>query len=262
MWIRLAANLALTAALAIMMAAGCAYPRRTTPLTPVTGQPDSLNQPDDVWQLTILGAQVPPRQRSGLAWDGEDGGPDPFVRLYRAGELVWESDPVEDTLKPEFEQTLATNVWLPDDRKLRFELWDADRLGKDPIGVWRGRGLPESALPGAEARLLTDSRANLVFRIDPPKRYRGSGIRRYEVRSSTLRVLEVIERSPAGRAGIDKNSKITSIEGRSISELGEKRAASSLAQLGTKNGGTLTVQHPEGQRERVRLDGGYVWPVM
>jgi membrane-associated protease RseP (regulator of RpoE activity) len=197
-----------------------------------------------------------------LSWDGDGGLPDPVVRLYRGDTLVWESEAVEDTLRPRFAVTLPRNVWVPEDRELRLELWDQDAVGSDPIGVWRGKGLPDNALPDAEARLLLEGRATLVIRISDPVAHRGTGLARYELRGDRVKVLKVTERSPAARAGIEPGDRITAVDGVSVEAMGPSETASSLSMAGSARGTTLTVQKPDGSRHQVPLDGNYVWLTM
>src|SRR5690606_33155490 len=85
---------------AVLLAVACAYPRRTTSLSPVRTTTESVSTPADVWSLTVAGATVPPRNRGALAWDGSDGLPDAYVRIYRDEQLIWESDTIDDSLSP------------------------------------------------------------------------------------------------------------------------------------------------------------------
>src|SRR5690606_17573898 len=68
-------------ALVALIATGCIYPRRSTSLTPVArADAGMISAPSDIWQLTIVGAEVSPRKRGDLPWDEggrgrRDGGP-------------------------------------------------------------------------------------------------------------------------------------------------------------------------------------------
>ncbi len=242
--------------------AGCAYPRRAMPMTALNGTDMDAQAPGDVWRLEIESAQVPPRQRSGLPWDDDGTGPDPMVRIYRAGHELWQSATVHNSTHPTFDATLPHNVWLPSDAPLRIELWDDDGVSADPIGIWQGSGLPENALPNADARILLDSGATLVVRVLPPRAYRGLGVTRYEVHDDALIVLDVVPRSPAGRAGVVAGDRIVAIDGQSIASLGGARAATALATDASRPNAKLTVVHSGDTREQLVLDGGYAWPVM
>lgn len=212
-------------------------------------------------RLRFLSAVIPPQQRGGLEWDDDGTGPDAMVRVYRNDELVWESAPVEGGLSPELNVAPPENVYLPADADIRIELWDSDAVAGDPIGIWRGRGLPPSALLGADARVMLDSRAVLVMRVERARPKRGLGLALYEQRSDAVLALDVTPRSPAARAGLVNGDRIVAIGEDSIESLGAARAASALARAGTRRGATLVVER-SGHREILRLDGGFVWPAI
>ncbi|MCA9582293.1 MAG: PDZ domain-containing protein, partial [Myxococcales bacterium] len=234
----------------------CAYPRRTTSLS-ATGQRGGSDAPADVWQLTLLSATLPPERAGGIPWD-DDGAPDPVVRLYRDGELIYESKAVENSTTPEWNETLPKNVWLPKDGELRIEVWDRDGLNSDPMGQWRGRGLPATALPHADARITLDNDGILQFRISDPVAHRGTGITLYESRSDVLVVMEVLPRSPAARAGLEPGARIVAMGGRAISDMTPAEAASALS-MASREQRALTIEDDNGKRREVTLDDGYVW---
>jgi hypothetical protein len=253
---------AVSVLLAVSTLAACAYPRRSTSLSP-SNQTETATTPDHTWDLEVVSAVVPPRQRSGSNWDdGEDSQPDPFVRIYRSDELLWESESRSDTLEPRWGVHLPRNVRLPPEAELRIELWDRDRaVASDPIGTWRNNGLPATALPNADARINLEGGAQVVIRVHAPLAHRGVGIELYEVRPSALIVLEVIEHSPAGRAGIQPGDQIVAIGASQIADIDDAKAASELS-LAADRRNRLTIVKPSGAREQVELDGGLVWLTM
>ncbi len=245
-----------------VLAVGCAYPRRGTSLTPAGNQVQSLGVPAHVWKLRLVGASVPPQRRGGMDWDEDGGLPDAFVRIYRGGELVFESPVREDTLEPTFDEALPKNVWLPPDQEVRLELWDRDDgPANDPIGIWRGQGLPGNAVPDADARISMENGASLTLRLSVPEAHRGVGVAQYEVRSDELILLEVLEHSPAGRAGLSAGDRVVSIGGRRVEEMSEAEAASALSMAADRRE-ALSVRKTSGQEEEVELDRGYVWLTM
>jgi membrane-associated protease RseP (regulator of RpoE activity) len=181
------------------------------------------------------------------------------VRLYRGDTLVWESQVVENTLRPELDVTLPRNVELSPRTSIRIELWDMD-VTPHIIGVWRGQGLPATALPDADAHIRLDGGADVAFRIDRPLPHRGVGIKTYEQRGDHLRVIEVEPFSPAARAGVVAGDEIVAIGGQRVEELGDARAASAIS-LAAERNTPLTVRRG-GREETVELDHGYVWLVM
>lgn len=251
-------------ALALIVATSCAYPRRTTSLMPVRGEYDTGNVPPDLWQFTVVSASIPPRQRSGLPWDDESGNgarPDAYVRIYRGDELVWESPVREDQTDPRWNQSLEKNLWVPRDRELRLELWDRDSaLSSDPIGIYRNQGLPDAASPDVETSVVLEGGATLIIRASGPRPHHGVGIREFEVRGDSIHVGDVIDRSPAARAGIRDGDSIVAIGGVAVEDMDEARAVTSLSQAG-RRGATLTIER-DGATETVELDRGYTWLAM
>lgn len=243
---------------AVLLAIACAYPRRTTSLSPVPRATQATSAPADLWSLTVVGATVPPRKRGALAWDGSDGLPDPYVRIYRDEELVWESDTIQDTLSPAWNATLPRNLYAPNTATFRFEAWDRDEVGGDPIGIFRHRGLPPNVVPGADARIMLDNGAQLALRLEPPQAHHGVGIRLYEVRGDALVILEVETHSPAGRAGLRPGDAVIAIGGQSVSSLGSQAAPGALS-MASERRETLRVRNERGAVREVELDRGFTW---
>jgi hypothetical protein len=236
---------------------GCAYPRKTASLSTVPpAEAANASAPDSLTRLRFISAEVPPNQRGALPWDDEGSAADPFIRVYRGDEKIYESEPVEDQLRPTFD-AVTENLLLPANEDIRIELWDDDPGVPEPIGTWRGRGLPRTALPGADSNLNLEGGAQLLFRLEPAEPLRGSGIEEYEVRSDALVILSMIERSPAGRAGVRVGDRVTAIDGKSVAELGD--AAAGALSMASSRRSSLTVVHSDGDEETVELDGGYSW---
>src|SRR3954464_13436203 len=58
--------------LASVLLLGCAYPRRSTPLSAVSEEmAKTVSAPANLWRLVLVRADIPPHQRSGLAWDDD-----------------------------------------------------------------------------------------------------------------------------------------------------------------------------------------------
>ncbi len=163
---------------------------------------------------------------------------------------------MDDELRPTFD-VVTENLSLPATEDIRIELWDRDPGMPEPIGTWRGRGLPRTALPGADSNLPLEGGAQLLFRVVAAEPLRGTGIEEYEVHGSALVILSMIERSPAGRAGVRVGDRVTAIDGKTVSELGD--AASGALSMASSRRSSLTVVHSDGSEETVELDGGYAW---
>ena len=220
---------------------------------------DTLGRPANVWSIRFLSAHIPPVQRSGLAWDENQGLPDAELRFFRDGQLLWVSPPVGDSLDPTWDATLPENIAIGTDQELRFELWDRDGpTDADPIGVRVMRGLPDVVLPDSDAFIRLEGGAELLFRVMYPHAQRGIGIREYEVHDDALVVLDVIERSPAGRAALRPGDRIVEIGGTSVSQLGAAEAATKLVQS-AQHQFPLAVVGSDGRSRILTLDRGYVW---
>lgn len=242
----------------LLVLVGCVYPRRRTSLSPISEGSVMGVPPAHLVRVTFQGATVPPRPRSGLEWDEDGTPPDPFVRLHRNGELIYESEPAEDALEATFDAAITENLELPPNAELRLELWDDDPVRPQPIGVWHGTGLPRSAIPGADVRVQLEGRAEIVFRVGPAQAFRGSGVLLYEARKSELRLVEVIPLSPMGRAGLGEGDAVLAIDGAAIGDLSEGDAASRLSRVGHEEA-TLRVRHADGTEDEIEIDTRPVW---
>lgn len=249
-------------ALLALALSACAYPRRSTSLTPVErARASTLSAPPDIWQLTIVTAQITPRKRGNLTWDEGGGLADPFVRVYRGTELVFETPVLNDTLAPEWNVTLPANVRISPNATLRFELWDRDTIGNDPVGRMQTRGLPANAERDADARLMMEGGNYLTIRVSAPRPHRGVGIAEYELRPDALLVMRVLPYSPADRADLEPGDAIVQVGDRRVTAMSSAEAASALS-MAARHRTTLKVRGSDGREREVELDGGMVWLTM
>ena len=252
---------ALLLAFSSAAAGGCAYPRRTTRVQPAVGTIKAADRPDNLWELRLESADVPPRKASGHRWDDDSSKPDPFFRLQIDGREVWRSPTRPDTLQPAWRSPLPRNIHITRRSRLQLELWDDDGPSADPIGVMQRRGLPSSMVIGASTRLSFRSMAVVTLSLHRAKAHRGIGIRLFEVHSDELRVLEVEPYSPAARAGIKIDDRIVAIGEQAVAELGEQAAVGQLSLAADKQA-ALSVVGADGRTRKVNLDSGYLWLTM
>jgi hypothetical protein len=251
--------------LALCALVACAYPRRTTSLSPVRGASSMTTgpggTPGDVFAFTAVSATLPPQNRGATQWDDSGGLPDPVLRVYRDDQLVWESQIQHDTLQPEWNEAAPRNIRFPTSARIRIEVWDDDSLGGDPVGIWRGLGLPANARPGVDARILLEGESYVTVRVDPPQPHRGVGIRVFEVHSGDLQIVEVEPFSPAARADLVAGDRILAIGGQTVSQLGSQRASGALS-MAAERQEALRVANAQGAERTVTLDRGYVWLIL
>lgn len=246
-------------AVALGCVTGCIYPRHATPLTSVMQSPvDRTTQPENLWRLSVVSAEIPTQKRTGLSWDDDGGKPDPYVVLRIQEHERWRSATVDDSFEPSFSQP-QVNLAFARDARLRFELWDSDGMSADPIGMYEGRAFSESILD-ADTTIKLDSGASLTLRLDKPEPKQGMGLAEYELRPNAVVVVAVTPNSPAARAQLKSGDRIVAIDGKEIGKFAAQEAESALA-LASQHQSELRVTRDKATRT-VKLDNGYIWPAM
>ncbi len=250
-------NTFVTLVVTLLVVGACAYPRRATPMTPV----DDTDRyaPNETYTVKLLSAEIPPKRKGDLPWD-DDGPPDAYVKIFRDGELVFESPTTYNSNNPQWNYAAQENLYLPSNANIRIELWDRDDVDSDPAGVWSDTGLPPTALPGATARLDLEGGATLAFEVSAPTAYRGTGISSYEIQPDQIVTLEVVPNSPAGRAGLAAGDRIVQIGARTIDAMTDAQATSALSLAGQEKA-VLIVVSKKGERRELQLDNGKTYPV-
>lgn len=232
----------------------CMHETRSTPISPVEVRErgDLQSAPANVFSLRIIEATVPELNRGGMQWD-DDRLPDVYVKVFRDGQQLFESETIRNTLNPRWDAVLPRNVLVDRDAHFRFEVWDRDPFSSDPIGVAQTLGRSTG-----EMRFNLEQGATLTIALADPVPHRGLGLTRYEVHSGYILVVEVEPFSPAGRAQLVPGDQIISIGGQTVQELGELRTQSAIA-LASDRQSPLRVRKSDGQVADVALDRGFVW---
>jgi hypothetical protein len=244
----------------VMALSACAYARRSTPLSVVTTQgQESSEAPENLWKLLLVSAEIPRETRSGSPWDDDKTPPDPYLKLLVGDREVWETRTYDNQDHPTFNTSPPRNLAIDRNARVRLELWDDDGVTSDPIGVYEGRALGD-AIVDAETIIKLEGGATVTVRVQRPDAHRGTGIALYELRKTALVLLDILPNSPAARAGLKAGDRITALDGRSIEDLGPKKAESGLV-LSVQNQSELVVESA-GKSRVVKLDRGHVWLAM
>ncbi len=249
-------------ALAIgLLASACVYPHRGTPLAPLHEGAAEAAPPADLYRLTVGEARIEPQKRGGLPWDEGGGLPDAFVRIVRDEVRVFESEAINDSLTPRWDAQLPRNVRVAASSAMRFEVWDRDTVGSDPIGQLRTRGLPDNATPGGEVRLDLEGGGTLTIRVSAPRAHRGVGIEEYELRPDALVLVRILPSSPAARSGLRAGESIVAFDGRAVSAMSGAEATTALS-MAARRSTRLHVRAVDGAERTTELDGELVWLTM
>jgi membrane-associated protease RseP (regulator of RpoE activity) len=250
-----------SAILSLLIFSGCVYAHRGTSLSVVHGETRSMSAPENICSLTIVGANITPRKPGNLSWDDGEGLPDTFVKIFRNNVLVHATSERPDSLSPEWNETLPRNLSVPTDSELRFEVWDSDTIGADPVGIYSHRGLPDTAVEDNDARLMLENGSFLTVRVGLPIAHRGVGIPEYELRPDGLVVVRIEPNSPASRADIVPGDRIVAIGGRRLAQLDDATKASAISMAHSRSE-ALEIVGADGRTRNVRLDDGFVWLTM
>lgn len=240
-------------------AAGCGavYPEIATPVRDAPeGRVLDPPPPEDLYFIVFEGAEIPRQTRDGRKWDSVGGSaPDPIAMLYIDENQVLKTPVESNTLTPTWPDQDKGNYEVPDNAKIRIELWDSNPLNNSPICVKRILSF-QSEMGGDPGRVLIkcESGARIRMKVIAAKPKLGLGMW-YELRTKEIFVTRVQKASPAERAGIRGGDQIVAIQGRGVSGLDEAEARSLInanAQLGLelrlkrKGGEELDVKVKEG----------------
>lgn len=241
-------------------ACSAVFPRYTTAMhRPPPGMVEDRlvsPPPENVWQIRVLEADLPPSRIDGRGWDS-DGAPDLFVVIRRNGEEVYRTPVLSNTLRPQWSNAAVTLTVNPNDA-LRVELLDDDGPVNDHLGLADFHGVPAEARDGGNWLVQLDNRTTLRLAASAPPPMLGMGVT-YEVHDDFLQVLEVVPGSPAAAQGVVVGDRINAIDGHTVASLGEVGSRQAMDR-GSLRGVDLTVTHAGRAAEPVHIESGAVYP--
>jgi hypothetical protein len=113
---------------------------------------DCNHPPGSKNELKIISAQIAEKKADGRNWDLIPRAPDPFIKLFIGGELVFQTSVQIDTYTPFWNEkaTISHKKGV----SIRIEVWDKDAMVNDLIGTWEDRDLPGEELSFGQVRVL------------------------------------------------------------------------------------------------------------
>lgn len=252
----------LGAAVALVSTVGCIKNQDVVLATRLSPAPVGVAlrppPPDDVYWLRLKSAKVPVRTQGGQLWDDLGAFPDPYVRVTLGGEVLFESEAVQDTLTPTWTAP-GRNFELGSSDKLVVELRDADAIND------RIMGRATVGVPGAvdlEAGVMeidTGNRSSVVMEVALAHALIGLGFD-YDVYDGRATVTEVWKYSPAGRGGMEVGDQLVTIGEREVKTSSAREIRSAINAIsGTPV--TVIVQHRSGTTSNVSLSAGPIYPL-
>lgn len=244
----------------VWTAIGCAavYPAIDTPVRPA---PEDIKldppPPESLYYLALEGAVVPERTRGNEPWDElGDGAPDPYLKLMLDGEVLFTTSVERDSYSPKWPDAPRQNWLVPVDAVLRVEMWNANTVNDQVICITELDRLHERALEGP---LLAECEGGATVQIGlrPARPKFGLGFR-YEIRQTGAAVRDVLEKSPASRAGLVEGELIDSVNGQSTRGM-SAGALQTLVNMHARQGLKLTVREDGGVARDVEVKEGPIY---
>lgn len=245
---------------ASLVGAGCAavYPAIDTPVRPA---PDDVKleppPPEQLYYVGLEGGTVPPRTRGNEPWDelGE-GAPDPYVKLYLDGDLLFTTSTERDTYTPRWPDAPRKNWVIPENGVFRVEMWNANPVNDQVICIKEVDRLHEAALEGS---ILAECEGGAAVEIElrPARPKFGLGFR-YEIRQGGAAIREVMDQSPAERAGIEAGELIDAVNGQPTRNM-DAGQLQTLINVHARQGIKLTLRRDGSTAREVELKEGPIY---
>lgn len=246
--------------MAELMGCGAVFPRYTahmrTPAPGIVSSGQLTAPPDSVQRITFHEADAPPSRRDGSAWDS-DGTPDLFAVIYRNDQEIYRTPIVHNQIHASFPDSASVNIRISPESHMRVELWDEDGAFDDIIGRYEWIGMPASAMNGGNWLIPMENGAAVRLEANPPAAQVGMGLT-YELHEEYALAVDVVPDGPAAHAGIVVGDKITSIDNRSVLDLGEVGTRQGLDRASVREVSLMVVHGSEAPRAvTVRCDAVY-----
>jgi hypothetical protein len=263
--VRRHAWLALACAFVVAATSGCAavYPEIGTRL----GQPPANATlepppPDDRFDVSIVGATVPPTMRDGRPWGETPGAlPDPYLVVRVNDAELLRTDPESGTLRPRWPTAPRGTFKLAVGDAIELQLWAANALSDYPIGLKKLRLSRDAVSTGTLRVELTGGGGGEVeIALGPPKAAWGVGLW-FELRNDGATVSRVLDASPASRSGVVARDRIVAIDDKPIETLSPNDVRSLFGAIPSA-GRKITVEHAAGGVETVVLVEGPIYPLL
>ncbi len=248
--------------LVLVAVTGCSavYPELGTRLSAVhADQKLDPPPPNELRWVRFVSARVPEQTRDGRPWSAAFGKlPDPYAKLFVNGVEVIRTPVQADTLAPTWPNGPHGNFKIGLNDKIRIELWDANPINDQPIGVRELGRITQEELEDKKINAELDGNAEASLAIEPAHAMAGLGLW-YEIRTSSVYVTRLLEASPSKRAGIAPGDEVVSVGGRTVKQLNVDEIRS-LFNAVPVDGLALGLRKPNGASLDVKVKEGPIYP--
>lgn len=220
----------------------------------------ALSQPPDtVQRVSFREAEAPPSRRDAASWD-TDGPPDLYVVIYRNDQEIYRTPVATNQAHATWPDSAAVSVFVSPQSRMRVELWDEDGAFDDIVGRYEWIGMPTSAMHGGAWVIPLENGGSIHLEANPPPPQLGMGIT-FEVHEEYAQIIDVVPDGPAAHAGLTVGDHITSIDNRTVLDLGEIGTRQGLDR-GAVREVALTVVHGSDAPRQVTVRCDAVYPAL
>lgn len=259
-WLDRAGRFVLVAALLAVAGCPAVYPEVGTALHRApAGVKLDPPPPEDLRWIRIVRARIPPRARDGRTWGQAFGSlPDPYAKLFVNDVELIRTPAQGDTLEPTWPTGPRGNFAIGKNDRLRIELWDSNPLNDGPIGVRDIGRLSEDQRAQTEIRFELDGGSEVAIAWEPAHAMLGLGLW-YELRTESVFITRMLERSPAARAGVVAGDEVLKIAGRDAKGMSPDEVRSAFNAVPVA-GLSLVLRHADGKTLGITLKEGPIYP--